>query len=268
MKRLFYLYLLLLGSAYAWEEEQAAFFEKNGYLGPFSLLRQEDAERVCEQLNHVQRMPLKQSSLNESRYWSKNHLFLTPIIVEIAKREELVGLIKLFLGPNLLLWGVELVNRSSGVMHRWHVDIEHTGWEGITAWLPLRNVALPSTIRFIPGSQRYDVIPQILGNDVNLKNDQEVLDEARKIDPHAHIITMDMQPGQFVLFAGRMWHSSVNESMATRQALIFQYCRPDAEVRIPLSYTIPTKWAVQRPWVLHVAGEEDRCGTNFLHPQP
>jgi len=250
----------------ALSEDQKIFFEENGYLGPFSLLSQTEAEALGQEFASA---PFKQllhklwasPHIVPIVYWSKNLLFHVLEAVALAKSEIVLSLLHSFLGPDLLLWGLELIEKRPGEHHRWHVDIEHTAWDGLTIWLALTHVSQESTLFFIPGSHKYDCIPQSFEKEIDLQDDQEMIHTARAMDPKGEIIAMDIKPGQFVLFAGRMWHRSVNRTNQTRQALIFQYCRPDANVRIPLNYKIPTRWAATRPWVLHIAGE-DRSGVN------
>lgn len=189
------------------------FFEHNGYLGPFDLFTEQEALQIQHEIRYC-----SAPANSAAAFWAKNRLFQDPNIVAIGRRAELLDLVEMFLGPDLLLWGIELVTKRGGASHRWHVDIEHANWEGVTVWLPLCNASHKSTLRFIPGSHRQNSLPQML-HDPN--NDEQVLAAARERDPEAKIVSLDIHPGQFVLFAGRLWHHSINETAQTRHALIF-----------------------------------------------
>ena len=261
---MFVWFLIWTVSAFTWNEEQKTFFLENGYIGPISFISEEEAQAISEELLTVPKYFAKAPEPGEPKYWSKNILFRIPMIVELGQREEILSFLQPILGPNILLWGTELIKKPPGVHHRWHVDIEHTGWDGLTIWLPLRHVSLESTILFIPGSHKYGLIPQTREREIDLKMDEEVLKYAESLDSGAKIIAIDMRPGQFVIFAGRMWHRTVNYSSHTRHALLFQYCRTDAFVKIPRNYSLPTIWSEAKPWVIKIAGE-DTFGLNYLH---
>jgi ectoine hydroxylase-related dioxygenase (phytanoyl-CoA dioxygenase family) len=272
-------------NAGSFSTEQKAFFEENGYLGPLPFFSQGAAVALAKDLERQiqlnpsmrQRRPGIDASSKSSeefrndslapygqpRYWSKSLHILSSEVAAMGRSEEFSPFIQELLGPDILLWGAQLVGKPPGEAHRWHVDIEHRAWDGVTFWLPLSNVSQESTIKFIPGSHHFDSMPQSLPKEVDLENDQALLDAIREAHPMANVVSMDIKPGEFVLFAGRTWHSTMNRSKLTRKALIFQYCRPDARVRIPLNFVIPTLWSPDQPWVLLIRGE-DRYGINHI----
>jgi ectoine hydroxylase-related dioxygenase (phytanoyl-CoA dioxygenase family) len=275
-------------SAGEFTAEQKAFFEENGYLGPLPFLSQDEAGALGEEVDFLisvnslptsHRSGIAARSLKSSedfqsdhlspygqpRYWAKCAHILIPKVAAIGRSEVFSPFIRDLLGPDILLWGAQFIKKPRGDAHRWHVDIEHMAWEGVTFWFPLCNVSKESTIKFIPGSHHFDLIPQFLPKKVNLENDQAVLDAIHPKYPDAKIVSMDIKPGEFVLFAGRTWHSTINQTKYTRKALIFQYCRTDARVRIPMSFNIPTIWAPDQPWVMLISGE-DRYGINHIYP--
>ena len=243
--------------------EQKAFFKENGYLGPLPFFSQQDAETLASEIERQiainpllkQRRPkLKDDSIQRSKensdnnppwplgtpaYWSKTMHILIPEVAAIGRSEKLLCFVKDLLGPDILLWGAQLVKKPPKETHRWHVDVEHIAWEGVTFWLPLYGVSSKSTIKFIPGSHQFNFIPQTFTSQIDLEDDEALLNVVRETYPDAKIVSMHIAPGEFVLFAGKTWHNTINRSNVTRAALIFQYCRPDARVRIPLNFEIP-----------------------------
>ena len=111
----------------------------------------------------------------------------------------------------------------------------------------------------ISGSQDLAVLPQSLGK----LSDDAALAESRRWQPASELITMDLKPGEFFLFDGRLWHGSRNRGWRSRSAIIAQYARPDARIAIPLSFDRPVRWHSYQPPCLLVRGE-DRVGINKL----
>lgn len=268
---------------------QSAFFSARGYLPPMGLFSPEDAEALSENLvRRIRALPAPTAPLialqkpvaqqpaspfgpqGSPIHWAKTIHLRLPEIAAIGTAPELVSLAKSILGGDVLLWGAELITKAPGKPHRWHVDVEHMEWDGITFWIALSNAGPQSTIKFIAGSHRLNVVPQQLGAAVDLYDDAAVLATLQYHAPAAGIVTgsivsADMSPGDFTIFAGRAWHSTINETARTRHALILQYCRPSARIRVPRNYDIPTEWHFNQPWVLQVAGT-DRFGFNHLYP--
>jgi hypothetical protein len=79
---------------------------------------------------------------------------------------------------------------------------------------------------------------------------------ARTLDSEAELVTPDLHPGEFFIFAGRLWHGSNNSGYQTRHALLIQYTSVDNKVRIPLSFDEPIDWwESYRPPCVLVAGK-------------
>jgi hypothetical protein len=268
---------------------QSAFFSARGYLPPMSLFSPEEAEALADTLvRRIRALPAPTAPLMALQrptpqrsisphgpqgspiHWAKTIHLRLPDIAAIGTAPKLVALATSILGQDVLLWGAELITKAPGKPHRWHVDVEHIEWDGITFWIALSNSGPQSTIKFIAGSHRLNVVPQQLGPTVNLYDDDAVIAAIERQAPAAgigtaSIVTGDIPPGDFTIFAGRAWHSTINETARTRHALILQYCRPSARVRVPRTYDIPSEWHFNQPWVLQVAGT-DRFGFNHLYP--
>ena len=268
-------------------------FQTNGYVGPFPLIEprlcgplaetlvekalshpvlnmrspRRRLEDAIHALTHrlLARRPPDGKPEGEPRYWYKSAHLLIPEAEELALRPAVLDRMRSILGPDLLLWGGQLVAKRDGEHHRWHEDIEHVAWSGATAWIGLTNVARDSTMKIIPGSHRFGVTPQELAqrHGGSLQSDDDTLRLARELDPTAHVVALDLRPGEFFIFSGRTWHASKNSSGHKRVAMIFQFCPSSARARIPCSDEIPTPWYPSQPWVLLAAGE-DRHHVNHL----
>jgi ectoine hydroxylase-related dioxygenase (phytanoyl-CoA dioxygenase family) len=151
---------------------------------------------------------------------------------------------------------------------RWHADVEHLEWPGVTVWVGLRNCTPASSLRLIPGSHLYPTCPQEHPRafDGSSITDQAVLNHARAFDPEATVVTPPVSDGEALLFAGPLWHASRNTSESRRMALILQYCTPAQMVQVPLNFDPPVRWATERPPCLLVRGQ-DLSGVNrVFHP--
>ena len=67
-------------------------------------------------------------------------------------------------------------------------------------------------------------------------DDDAVLREAKKIDSRCELKTFYLKPGEFIIWSGRIWHETLNESNKVRQSIILQYCTPENKVKIPLNF--------------------------------
>jgi ectoine hydroxylase-related dioxygenase (phytanoyl-CoA dioxygenase family) len=157
-----------------------------------------------------------------------------------------------------------LAVRPPGARHRWHVDIEHARWPGITVFVGLRGtVPGRSGLRFVDGSHRVPVLPQRAG----VSSDESAVALAREHVPTACLSEPPVGDGELLAFDGLTWHSSENRSDGTRVALLVQYAPADARISIPLTWDDPIRWHASRPPCVLVAGS-DLSGVNRLVSAP
>lgn len=268
--------------------EQLDFFNKNGYAGPFPLLKTDVIAPLTELMTgKVKNFPvlknppkkpfvkrllkkasiaaefLRTSRLPPKLFYKSAHA-LIPEISGLGSSTEIVERIKSILGEDLILWSSELITQKPGKKHRWHEDIEHTHWEGATAWLALAN-ATKGVMKVITGSHKFGTAPQDIK--VDLQNDETVLKEARKISKTAKIVSLDIKPGEFFIFAGRTWHATANDSELDRTAMIFQYAPAREKIRIPLNFENPVKWDSRQPPVQLVSGKAPHTLNHLTSPR-
>jgi hypothetical protein len=232
---------------------EIVFFKKNGWVGPFPLLNREGVEKASA---------LRYS--NEGRFrtpgnsrfsfllkpWFKSMHVKIPEYREIACRPFIVEKIASLLGNNLIAWGTTTTRRSPGQRHRWHVDVEHHQWKGVSVFLGLKGTSKLTSLSLITGSQNLGVMPQSL----NIDDDDSVLAYCRQTIPEAELVTPDVKEGEFFLFDGPVWHASENKSEGERIALILQYSTPEYEIKMPKNWNHPVQWHPSRPPVVLVKG--------------
>jgi Phytanoyl-CoA dioxygenase (PhyH) len=273
---------------FALTTEELRSFERDGYIGPFPLVE----PRLCEPLAKIlvakvrsepalqmrtlrrrfeaaihafaQRLfgsPVEieeEGPVGTPRYWYKSAHLLIPEAEELALRPPVVDRMVSILGPDLLLWGAQIVAKEGGENHRWHEDVEHVAWAGATAWLGLANVNRESTMKVIPGSHLFRITPQELAarHGGSLGSDEDTLALAQRIAPTARIVELGLRPGEFFIFSGRTWHASKNSSKRRRVAMILQFAPSSSRVRVPCSYELPTQWYPSQPLVMLAAGRD------------
>jgi NAD(P)-dependent dehydrogenase (short-subunit alcohol dehydrogenase family) len=262
--------------------EQQAFFEQNGYVGPFKLADAALVEPLTEILTGKARAfpelrgqkPLTRRlldaiprvfpfvrlpfSLGTRTFYKSAHILL-PEAARLGSSPAIVERVQSVLGGNLALWGAQVITQAPGKKHRWHQDIEHTAWNGITAWVALANVTPQSTLKVIRGSHRFTTAPQ----DLQLNGDTAAVQAAQRMNPDAELVTLKIKPGEFVLFAGKTWHATANDTENDRTSLLLQYCDAAARVRIPVRFEKPAAWSFFRPPVLRI-GRAQRAQTQRL----
>jgi hypothetical protein len=237
-------------SPLALTEQELQQFNEQGYIGPFNLFHPAQTEIV---LNNCGKYPNLLLPSLKSRHTVVREMAKTAMHPRII--EKVVSI----LGQDVLLWGSIIINQKAIGKHPIHVDAEHVAWEGITVWLGMKNVISGASFSIIPGSHLFDISPQELKEKQGLdtKDDTAVLEAAKKINPDSKLLYLDITDGQFVIFSGKLWHGTKNTTATPRSSFIFQYTRPDSEVRIPKTFAIPIKtWYKKAPVCLLVHGQD------------
>ena len=251
--------------------EECARFERYGWVGIYPLLSTTEVQRACELRAQVLPRITGPNELTasahpnafERRPWFKSLHTLVPEYYDVACDPAIVGKIVSLLGPDLIAWGLTLTRSKPGSVHRWHVDIEHMHWPGVSVYIGLENNDLDSTLKVLEGSQHMAARPQTIG----VQDDAGVVAAVQTRVPQAKSLRVPVGPGEFFLFHGQLWHASHNTGERVRIAMIIHYSRPEAPVRIPLTFNDPIHWHSWQPPCVLVSGE-DRYGVNKLVARP
>lgn len=199
-----------------------------------------------------------------SKPWFKSLHAVSRDFYDLALHEKIVGRVKAILGENVILWGTNFVVRRPDEKHRWHMDVEHLAWEGVTVFLGLKGVRpKQSSLKFIGQSAQ-------IAESIDLaecQSDEQTIAHARKIRPGCTLDYPRMTDGEFVIFSGKTLHGSHNIADLTRTAVLFQYATPAANVKIPLSWNPPIAWASYKPPCVLVSGD-CQSTDNLLIPPP
>ena len=233
-------------------EKRKLQFLKRGWLGPFPLLDRCDVKSVNEvAMKAAGRFPfVPGGNISIDAPWFKSLHAYEPVLENVVTLPKLIDVVRLVLGKDLLLWGTAVTIRSPGQRHRWHVDVEHTRWSGVTAFIGLEGASVEASLKVLSGSHKIGKLPQNWGD----LTDREALTLAKSFAPEVRLETVPVRPGEFFVFAGELWHASANTGAKTRTSIIAQYTTPDHIVTPPLNYSEPIEWSTHRPPCLIVSG--------------
>lgn len=250
-------------------------FSDRGIAGPVAIMTSGAARRLGWQLaarHHLARVrarfggrPLQKDCATESPYWYR-----------VASQPELLELVNQRLGPDVLLWGASLVVRQPGHRHPWHVDVETAAaapGRTVSVWIPLHGGGPGSWFEALPGSHRLDASIQELCTTTG--TDREGLD-ANAVETLASTVGEQLwaerivaHPGEAIVFDGKLWHATHNESSSTRRALLLQYAAPDTHILTPNpgDYEWPFREGDRSSACVLVSGS-DHYAVNDVVPPP
>lgn len=198
----------------------------------------------------------------------------SPFWYQVATRAELLDMVTARLGPDVLLWGASLVVNTPGQRHSWHVDVETAAalpGRSLSIWIPLHGGGSGSDLEVLPGSHMFDASVQELCATEGIN--REALDSVGV----EHLVgtagsrteRFPARAGEAIIFDGKLWHASRNESSSTRRALLLQYATPDTHVLTPTpgKYDWPFRSGDRTAACLLVAGS-DRTRVNDVVSPP
>ena len=240
-------------------------------MGVFPLLNRQEVQQACEIRERVLGIffpAMGMSSLPQdhsflARPWFKSMHAFVPEFFDLACHPAVVGRLKSILGPNIIAWGMCTTLRKPGQVHRWHVDVEHRRWSGVTVFIGLLGATPESSLKVISGSHRIATIPQA----INVSSDEDRFQKSRQYITDPELVTVGVNEGEFFIFDGPLWHGSTNNSAGVRIALIIQYATPDQKIEIPTTWHGEPAWHTFRPPCVLVSGE-DRFHRNSIVARP
>jgi len=176
-----------------------------------------------------------------------NGHLVVPLLAQIARSPTLLDAVEPILGPDLLVWSVELFIKEPGSAKTvsWHQDITYWGMgetdEEVTAWLALSEVSeAAGCMRFLPGSH----LGGIAAHDDTMEEDNLLSrgQEIRNVN-EAHAVHGPLRPGEMSLHHGRCFHASgLNRSEDRRIGCAIRYVTPAVRTPdLPPDYAMPVR---------------------------
>jgi Phytanoyl-CoA dioxygenase (PhyH) len=237
-------------------------FQKLGFVGPFPLIALDEVDNLTKALSAesskfkflgrvlyvLSRVPglkkLSELQWGEAK-WHKGIHAISDRVYQIATESAILDKVASLIGENILLWASLILVVSPRKKPWWHTDSECREWdmlEGVSVWLALSNVDEQSCMRVITRTHNLQAIPEVLKKDgLDIYDDEALLAAAREFEPESECISVYTKPGEFFIFATRLWHTGSTGSKV-RNSLLMQYCRPSTNARKPLTFDPPVVW--------------------------
>lgn len=200
-------------------------FEEDGFVCPLTAMSAAEAAGYRAQLEEAEKRFAAEPELRKCLRRYPN--LVLPFVDEITRLPAITDAVSEILGPDLLVldppFFIKEANSPSFVS--WHQDLHYWGLDGdeeVTAWVALSPATAESgCMRFVPGSHRQVVDHVDTHHAENLlTRGQEV---AVKVD-EADAVDAALQPGQFSLHHGRVFHAShPNHTNDRRIGLAIRY---------------------------------------------
>lgn len=233
-------------------------FELEGYIDPFKIITDKDCIKI-----------LYDSYIPKKHYtWTKSIHEKSIEVKKLATNENILKKIKNIIGKDILLWGSCFIRQEPGNQHSWHCDLEYENWNGITIWMGLKNLSEKTSLSIITHSHTLGTFPQKLAEkNINLEDDSEVLNEAKKINPNCQLKTFNLSEGEVVIWSGRVWHKTINLSKKARESIILQYSSPENDIKIPEKYDYKNmRWLQDQPPCLLISGGDKYKKNKIIDP--
>lgn len=274
-----------MSTAFSLNEEELKQFRELGFVGPFKLIQPQEAEAITISKYFLEKWLwdsilsriAKITKANNRKWpsflwgkarWNKGLHASVPQFYNFASNPKILDKISSILGDDILQWATHMLKVDPGYDCRWHCDAELLEEKGATVWLAVKNVTKKSGISIITRTHHLSHYPQQLKFDhgLDLGDDNAVLEEAQKLDPQCQLVSIDIKPGEFFIFAGSLWHSAKNNSKRKRTAIIFQYSPCSSKIRIPVTHEPPILWKSSLPPCILLKGKDDYKHNLIIKP--
>lgn len=214
--------------------ERAAAFHHSGLLGPFTVMSE---DRMAEVRREITDRVFAQTAPPSGYFANARHLD-EPLIYDLCADPEIVSRLRVIYGPDLVLWNSAFwIKRPQDPAVPWHQDLHYWPMDpplNFSMWMAITEATEANgALRFLPGSH-LEVLPVIEAGDDYLFG--KMTDPGSFAEEEA--ITLEMRPGQAVIFSDRLLHSSgINVTGADRIGLVGRYTLPLVQLfqdRLPL----------------------------------
>jgi len=217
--------------------DQTARYARDGFLHPIRAFDTEATAALRTEVEALERDHAAGAGGHDlNQFFRVNGQLVIPLLHRIASDPGILDPVSSILGPNLLVWSVELFIKEPGTTKvvSWHQDITYWGMgetdEELTAWLALSDVSVKAgCMRFIPGSHKNAIVPH-----ADTFGDDNLLSRGQQIEGinEEDAVFGALKPGEMSFHHGRTFHASgPNMSDDRRIGMAIRYVTP--EVRQP-----------------------------------
>jgi non-haem Fe2+, alpha-ketoglutarate-dependent halogenase len=211
--------------------DDVAFFEENGFIGPFDLFAEDEIallRRLVDDELLAGESPIY--GIKSGRDW---HLVSRPVY-DICSKPAIVERLASLIGPDILLWRSQLFYKKPGDGETaWHQDHAFPGPLNVpsidppvtvTAWIALDEATIENgCVELVAGTHKEGLIPTVAGETgEGIFGRKHKLDRA--IGENDRIAKMVIKPGQFFLFTNLTIHGSgPNTTDASRLGMAVRF---------------------------------------------
>ncbi|MGO1118161.1 phytanoyl-CoA dioxygenase family protein [Rhodovibrionaceae bacterium A322] len=214
--------------------DQVAQYHRDGFLFPLPALSGDEARAYRKSLEDLEaRFEQEAPPLPLDHFFRRNTNYVLPFAAQLSQEPAILNAVESLLGPNLMVWSCEFFIKEAGSTPyvSWHQDLTYWGLGEaenlVSAWIALSPATLQSgCMRFLAGSHKQTIQPHTdsFADDNLLSRGQELAVEVDENEASA----VELQPGQFSLHHGKMFHASgANTSDDRRIGVVIRYITPD-----------------------------------------
>lgn len=243
--------------------EQIKTYQDQGFLSGLSAFSSQDAAQLRQAVEALERDHNEGADgFDLSQFFRVNGHLVIPLLSNAARTPQILDQVASILGPDLLVWSVELFIKEPGspAIVSWHQDITYWGMgetdEELTAWVALSDVSVQAgCMRFIPGSHKGRIVEH---NDTF--SDNNLLSRGQEIGGinEEDAVHGPLKPGQMSFHHGRTFHaSSANGSDDRRIGLAIRYVTPGVRQSAQgRDYAMPVRGKDTENGWIHVQGPD------------
>ena len=214
-------------------KQQKAFYLENGYIKPLRAMSVQSASMLRAEIEAVEaKYPNGALPAPLNQYFRYDGQIVMPFLVDVARTPEILDAVESVIGPNIMIWSIELFIKEAGSQAKvtWHQDLTYWGMGGTdlqaSAWIAVTDVnEQAGCMRFVPGSQKLDIVSHhdTFSDDNLLSRGQEI-----EVDVDEQDAVLDeLRPGEMSLHHGKIFHASgPNNSDDRRIGLVIRYISP------------------------------------------
>ena len=240
---------------------------EDGFLFPLDAMDGAAAANFRQRLEALEERFSAEGPRRElNQYFRVNAHLVLPIAIELARTPAILDAVESILGPDLLVWSTEffIKEAQTNKIVSWHQDMTYWGLgeeaDGdtehlVSVWIALSPATMDSgCMKFVAGSHKQAIQPHIdtFSEENLLSRGQEL---AVEVDPQDEV-NIELQPGQFSIHHGRMFHASgPNVSNDRRIGCVIRYVTPDVKQLVGM-----------RDYAVLVRGHDAK--QNWIHVAP